>query len=81
MRIAIGAGRKDVIRLVMRDGALLAGIGLAAGLLAAFGRSRLLSSFRYQVGPTDPIAFMVAPIVLAPLHFSPASAPPGEPPD
>ena len=54
VRMALGARPADIVRGVLQHGLLLAGIGLAAGLVAALGLSQLLSSLLFGVGPTDP---------------------------
>ncbi len=58
IRMALGAGEGQVVRLVVSRGLLLAGIGLAAGALAALAATRLLSSFLFGVSTTDPGAFL-----------------------
>ena len=55
VRIAVGAQRKDILQLVLGQGARLAGIGLAAGLVASLGAGWFLSSLLFQVSPFDPI--------------------------
>ena len=65
VRVALGAQRRDIVRLVVGQGLLLVGIGLAAGLLAAFGVSRLIANLLFGVSATDPITFVSVPIVLA----------------
>jgi predicted permease len=54
IRIALGASRRETARLVLRQGMKLAGIGLAGGLLAALGLTRLLAGLLYGVRPADP---------------------------
>ena len=63
--MAIGAGRRDIIRLVMREGAwfTLAGVGL--GLAGAMAMTRYLSSLLYGVSATDPTTFAAAASSLA----------------
>ena len=65
IRIALGAGSQDMLRLVIVQGLRLAGIGMAIGLAAAFGLTRLLSSLLFGVKTTDPIAFGAVVITLA----------------
>lgn len=57
LRMALGAGRGEVLGLVMRDGMVLAGVGVAIGLLAAIAFARTMSSMLFQVTPNDPLAF------------------------
>lgn len=54
LRIAIGAQRADVYRLVLRDGLLPVAAGTAAGVAVAFAFARLLRSLLFQVSPYDP---------------------------
>jgi predicted permease len=56
IRMALGADRGDVRRLVLRDTLTLVVVGVAIGMPAAFGAARLLGSQLYQVGPADPLA-------------------------
>jgi putative ABC transport system permease protein len=65
IRFALGASRGDVLRLVLGQGAVLVGIGLAAGLLGAFLASRALSSVLYNVAPLDPYALISALLTLS----------------
>src|SRR6185369_8064180 len=65
IRMALGAGRGNVLRLVLKEGMILVGGGLAAGLIVAAGMTRLLASFLYGVSPLDAITFVAIPITLA----------------
>jgi predicted permease len=65
IRIALGATMRDALWLVMRDGLRLTGAGVALGLVLSLGTGRLLSSVLYEVSATDPLIFVVAPLVLA----------------
>jgi putative ABC transport system permease protein len=65
IRMALGACRADVLRLVVRQGLLLALLGASGGLIAASGLTRLMSSMLYGVGPTDLVTFAVVSLVLA----------------
>lgn len=65
IRMALGAARKDVFSLVLRQGVALVGIGIALGLLGAVGASRALNSVLYGVGSLDLGAFAIAIASLA----------------
>ena len=65
IRLALGAPRSDVFRLALGRGLLLVGIGLAIGLLGAFGAGRALTSLLYDVGSLDPVALLTAIVSLA----------------
>jgi putative ABC transport system permease protein len=65
IRTALGAQRRDVLRLVMRDGAKIALFGIAIGIAAAIALTRLMTSLLFEVKPTDPETFAVVAIVLA----------------
>jgi putative ABC transport system permease protein len=64
VRMALGAQRGDILRLVVGRGLLLIGIGVAVGLGASFGVARLLNNLLFGVSPTDPITFVGVPLVL-----------------
>ena len=64
IRMALGAQRRDVMRLVLVQGARLALAGTAIGLLAAFGLTRLMSSLLYGISASDPLTFAAVAIVL-----------------
>jgi predicted permease len=57
LRMALGAGTKDLMRLVMSRGLLLTASGVAIGVLAAFLLTRLMGNMLYKVSPRDPLAF------------------------
>ena len=65
VRMALGATRGSVLVMVLRDGASLLGIGLAAGLAGAFALSRVLESLFFGVGARDPAVFTAVPLVLS----------------
>ena len=65
VRVALGAKRTDVLRLVLGTGMTMAGVGVAIGLAAAFGLTRLMASLLFGVSATDPLTFTVVAIVLA----------------
>jgi putative ABC transport system permease protein len=65
VRIALGADRGDVLRLVLRQGMGLALLGIGVGLAAALALTRLIESQLYGVTATDPITFILVAGVLA----------------
>jgi predicted permease len=65
IRLALGASRGDVLRLVCREGAVLAGVGLLIGLVGAFATARFLEGLIYQVSTYDPIVFITVAMLLA----------------
>jgi predicted permease len=64
IRIASGARAGDILKLVIRDGAVLCAAGLAAGLPAALAATRALGSLLYDVKPGDPATYFAAAAVL-----------------
>lgn len=64
IRMAMGARRLDVLRMVLRDGARMTLVGAAIGLVAALGLTRLLASMLFGVTPTDPITFIAVAALL-----------------
>ena len=65
LRLALGASKLDVLKLVLLRGMSMAGIGAAAGLLCSFVLTRLLSRLLYQTSPFDLWTLLGAPILLA----------------
>lgn len=65
LRVALGAQRRDVMRLVMRHGARLALVGVALGLAGAFAATRVMATLLYGVTATDPLTFLAVAILLA----------------
>ncbi|HKC65074.1 MAG TPA: ABC transporter permease [Pyrinomonadaceae bacterium] len=57
IRMALGAKASDVLRLVVRQGMLMALIGIASGLIVAFALTRVMTSLLYEVSATDPLIF------------------------
>ena len=64
IRVAVGAGPGEVMRLVVGRGMLLALAGVAIGVAAAFVSSRLMESLLFGVQPRDPLTFVGVPVVL-----------------
>ncbi len=64
IRLALGAEKRDVLRLVVGQGAFVTLMGVGIGLLGALGLTRFLSSLLYGVKPTDPVTFIAASLIL-----------------
>ena len=65
VRMALGAKRSDVSRMVLRDGAVLTAVGLAAGMALAFALTRWMSSLLFGVSPVDAVTYAVVSLTLA----------------
>jgi putative ABC transport system permease protein len=64
IRVAIGAQSRDVFRMVIGQGMMLAMIGVAFGLIGAFGLTRLMTTMLFGVEPTDPATFVSIALLL-----------------
>jgi ABC-type antimicrobial peptide transport system permease subunit len=64
VRMALGAARRDIIRLVLREGLTLAGLGLAIGIFAALPAAQLWRSLLFGVSATDPLTLAAASLAL-----------------
>jgi predicted permease len=64
VRIALGAKRNDVLKLVAGQGLKLTALGLALGLAAAFAGSRVMTSLLYNTTPRDAVTFLTVPLVI-----------------
>ncbi len=64
IRMAVGARRSDVLKLVLRQGASLAIAGLGAGMAGALGLTRLMRSLLFGVTPTDPVTFAAVVLLM-----------------
>jgi putative ABC transport system permease protein len=65
IRMALGAQRGDVLRMVVRQGMVPALIGMGLGIAGALGLTRVLSSLLYGVKPDDPLTFACVLVILA----------------
>ncbi|MFZ0467176.1 MAG: FtsX-like permease family protein, partial [Candidatus Acidiferrales bacterium] len=70
IRLALGAQRSDILKLIIRQGMLLTLVGIVLGAVAAVSLTRLLASLLYGIAPTDPLTFITAAIVLAAVSFA-----------
>jgi ABC-type antimicrobial peptide transport system permease subunit len=64
VRVALGAQRGDIVRMILRQGMKLTGMGIAIGCLLAAGGSRLMGSLLFG-GATDPAAFVIPAMIFA----------------
>jgi putative ABC transport system permease protein len=64
LRLALGARRADVLRLVMGKGVVLAGLGIVAGMIFSACMAPTMASLLYGVRPHDPAVFLMAPLLL-----------------
>jgi ABC-type antimicrobial peptide transport system permease subunit len=65
IRMALGAHRRDVFGLIMRQGALQTALAVAVGLVISLGAGRVLSQILYEVSPSDPFALITSSVLLA----------------
>jgi putative ABC transport system permease protein len=64
IRMALGADARSVLRMILRQGLVLALTGVLVGLAAAFALTRLMSSVLYGVSATDPLTFLISSVAL-----------------
>jgi putative ABC transport system permease protein len=65
VRMALGAQRENILSLVLGHGSRLAALGIAIGIAAALGLSRLMSSLLFGVSATDPLTYAGVAVLLA----------------
>jgi ABC-type antimicrobial peptide transport system permease subunit len=63
IRMALGAARTDILRLVIGSGLVLTGTGIAIGLAGSIAATRLLATLLYQTSTTDPLTFILSAIL------------------
>jgi putative ABC transport system permease protein len=64
IRMALGAQRTDVLRLVLRHGMKLALVGIAIGIAASLALTRLMASLLFEIKPADPLTFAGVSLLL-----------------
>ena len=69
IRMALGAQRRDVLKLVVVEGMGLAVIGVALGLAASFALTRIIANLLFGIGPTDPMTLIGVSFLLASVAF------------
>ena len=64
IRMALGAGARDILKMVLRQGLFLVGVGLALGMLGAYGTMKLLQSIIFGISSGDPVTYVGLPLLL-----------------
>lgn len=75
IRIALGAQRWEVLGLVLREGLILAAVGIGAGLAVALGMTWVLRSLLFEIAPTDPATFALSCVLLGTIALLACSIP------
>jgi putative ABC transport system permease protein len=63
--MALGAHRRDVFALIMRQGAMQTALAVVVGLVLSLGAGRVLAQILYEVSPNDPFALIASSVMLA----------------
>jgi predicted permease len=64
IRMALGAQKTGILAMVLKHGLLLLAIGLVIGIAGSIGLTRFLTSYLYEVSTTDPVTFVLAPLII-----------------
>src|SRR5258707_11102587 len=64
IRMALGARQDDILRMFLRKGIALAGVGIVAGLVFSAATASMMASLLYGVRPHDPAVFLIVPLLL-----------------
>jgi len=75
LRMALGARRGDVLRMIVRRGLTLALVGVGLGVATSAMLTRLISGMLFEVRPTDPITFLATAALLLVVSIAASSAP------
>jgi putative ABC transport system permease protein len=75
VRLALGAPRASIARIVLQDAGVTVAFGIATGMAAAFGLTRLMDAILYGVSATDPLTFVSVPAILALVAIAAACVP------
>jgi ABC-type antimicrobial peptide transport system permease subunit len=75
VRMALGASRAEIMRLVLGRGLVLIGAGIAVGVAAALSVSHLMSNLLFNVSPVDPATFIGVPLLLGTMALAASYVP------
>ena len=75
IRMALGAGRRDILRLVLQQGLALVIVGVLSGCVLAWALTRSMSTILVGVSPTDALTYLTATLLLAAIGFWACYAP------
>jgi len=75
LRLALGAARADVLKMVIRQALALILSGVAVGLFASFVLTRFVTALLYEISPTDPLTFVLIPLILTMAALAASLAP------
>ncbi len=75
IRMALGAQSREIFRMILREGGVLVGIGLALGLVASLALARLMAGLVFGIAPTDPVSFALVVLVLGLVALAAAALP------
>jgi putative ABC transport system permease protein len=64
IRMALGARAADVLRMLLAHGMTLTGLGIAIGVVAALGTTRVIAALLYDTSPTDALTFLVVTLLV-----------------
>jgi putative ABC transport system permease protein len=64
VRMALGARKTTILAMILKQGLVLLAIGSAIGVVGALGLTRFLSSYLYEVSPTDPATYVIVPLMI-----------------
>ena len=65
IRVALGAGARDIVRLVLRQGVILVAVGTTLGLVGAYWVTRMIQQMLFTIEPTDPVTFVGVSLLFA----------------
>ncbi len=75
IRIALGATPSRVVRMVVREGVAMVGVGVGVGLVGALALTRLMRALLFDVKPTDPVTYVVVTVLLVVVALVATSVP------